>query len=129
MESVIVWSRPSWEGTPAGAPKAPSRPAPWARSPEGVAALSPRPGRNNGTEGRGSLDSFAVGIEASTAAGTGSAIMCTVSTGVCAGSSSKVTKEGIGASHVIVTAGIDARSAAGTASTVVCSGASPPSLW
>ena len=42
MESAIGWSRSSWEGTPAGAPRGPSRPAPWAKAPEGAAALSLR---------------------------------------------------------------------------------------
>ena len=95
-----------------------------------------------------------VGIKASTPVGTASSVICAganssgcgvshgtvrsfetsssaciVCAGVGAGSSSKVTKEGIGASHVNVAAGIDARSAAGTASTGVCSEASPPSLW
>ena len=107
------------------------------------------------TNGSGSSHGIVtVGIKASTPVGTASSVICAganasgggvshgtvcsfetsssaciVCTSVGAGSRSKVTKEGIGASHVIVTAGIDARSAAGTASTGVCSGASPPSLW
>ena len=106
------------------------------------------------TNGSGPSHGIVTGVKASTAVGRASSVICAganssgcgvshgtvrsfetsssaciVCAGVGAGSRSKVTKEGIGASHVIVAAGIDARSAAGTASTGVCSGASLPSRW
>ena len=123
------------------------------RTPSGTASTGGGAGANPGGGGSSHVV-ITVGIKASTPVGTASCAICTgannrgggashgtvrsyetsssaciVCTGVGAGSSSKGTREGIGASHGIVAARIDARSSAGTASTVVCTEASPPSLW